>query len=474
MTEDQKVITELLKRARNAQVQIEHYSQEQIDEVCLSVGWQVYNDKNIQACAKIAVEETGMGNYKDKITKHKVKVLGVVSSIKGQKSVGVIEHDKEKKITKYAKPVGVVGALTPVTNPTATPASNAVSILKGRNAVIFAPHPKANRSCKLVCDLMREGLRKVGAPQDLVQYIKEPTVELSQELMRQVDLILATGGAAMVKAAYSSGTPAYGVGAGNPVIIVAEDADIEDAAKKICISKTFDYATSCSSDNSIVIHRSIFDAMVEAFKKNGGYLCNDEERRKLEKWMWVPSKKTGKMALNPKIIAVSACKIALDADIEVPDNTSMLMVIGKNPGGDRFSGEKLSPVMALWKYKNIDDAIDCTVKLTEYSGIGHSWGIYTFNHDYIDKVSMAAKTSRIMVRQPQAPANGGNFFNGMPSTVTLGCGTWGGNITTENITWKHFINVTWVSEPFEPSKPTDEEMWGEYWRKYGKGLRNPK
>ncbi|MBN2132442.1 MAG: aldehyde dehydrogenase family protein [Sedimentisphaerales bacterium] len=462
------VIPTLISKARAAQKQIENYTQQQIDELCLAVGWQVYKDDNIAACAKIAVEETGMGVYEDKLKKHKVKVLGVCKDITGAKSVGLIERDEARGLSKYAKPVGVIGALCPVTNPTATPASNAVTILKGRNAVIFAPHPRAKESCKVVCNFMRQGLAKVGAPQDLIQWIEEPSVPLSQELMAHVDLVVATGGGAMVKSAYSSGTPAYGVGAGNPVIIVAEDADIEDAAEKIFISKTFDNATSCSSDNSIVIHSSVFDKMVEAFKKRKGYLCSDDEKKTLHDYVWVPSKKTGKLGLNPDIIAVSAKRIADGAGLKIPNDVTMLIVIDDQPGQNKWSGEKLSPVMTLWKYDTFDEAMAITRKIHEFAGMGHSCGIHTFHREYIDQLGLAMKVSRIMVRQAHAPSCGGNFHNAMPSTVTLGCGTWGGNITTENIAWKHFINVTWVSEPFAPQKPTEQEIWGQVWSAYGK------
>jgi sulfoacetaldehyde dehydrogenase len=314
---------------------------------------------------------------------------------------------------------------------------------------------------------MREGLRKVGAPLDLVQYVEEPSVALSQELMRQVDLVVATGGAVMVKAAYSSGKPAYGVGAGNPVIVVAEDADLADAAEKIRISKSFDNATSCSSDNSLLIQADVFDRMVAELKKQGGYLCNADEKARLENWMWVANAKTGEVALNPKVVAISARRIAADAGIAVPDATRMLMVIGEKPGEERFSGEKISPVLALWRYQTIDEAIGLIEKLHRYAGLGHSCGIYSFNADYIHRVASVAKVSRILVRQAHAPSAGGHFHNGMPSTVTLGCGTWGGNITTENIHWKHFINVTWVSEPLPVAKPTEEEIWGSLWTKYG-------
>ena len=467
MASKEEVIAGLVERARAAQRAVEHYTQEQIDEVCLCVGWQVYKDDNIAVCAKTAVEETGMGRYEDKIKKHKGKVLGVCRDILGAKTVGMIERDPATGITKYAKPVGVVGALTPVTNPTATPASNSVSILKGRNAVIFAPHPRALECCRVACGFIREGLRRAGAPEELVQWIDAPSIQMSQELMRQVDLVVATGGAAMVKSAYSSSTPAYGVGAGNPVIIVAEDADIEDTAEKITISKTFDNATSCSSDNSLVIHERIFDDVVAALQARGGYLCNDAERAKLEAWMWVPNKK-GKIGLNPKVVAVAPTRIAEGAGLDVPEDTTMLMVLGGRPGEERWSGEKLSPGMTLYRYRDIDEAITITAKLHAYAGLGHSCGVYTQNPEYIDAVAQRLKVSRIMVRQAHAPSCGGNFWNGMPSTVTLGCGTWGGNITSENIHWKHFINVTWVSEPIAPNKPSDEEVWGNVWAKYGK------
>jgi len=468
MDQENETITEIVEKAKIAQEKIENYSQEEIDEVCLAVGWEMFKDENIAKLAKKAVEETGMGNYEDKINKHKVKVLGVINDIIGKKSVGLIEHDERKRIFKYAKPVGVVAAITPVTNPTATPASNAISILKGRNAVIFAPHPKSKESTKRASDFMREGLKKVGAPCDLVQVIENPSIELTTKLMQNVDLILATGGSAMVRAAYSSGTPAYGVGPGNSVQIIAEDADVKDAVKKITASKIFDNATSCSSENSVVIHESIFNEALEEFKKNGSCLCSTDEKKKLKKIIWVLNKK-GILVLNQKIIAKSAKEISLQADISVTEDCKMIMVLGDKPiENDRFSGEKISPVLTLWKYSTIDEAIKIVEDLTNYVGLGHSCGIHTFNEQYIEKLALSMKTSRIMVRQPQAPANGGNFYNGMPSTVSLGCGTWGGNITTENINYKHFINITWVSFPFPPEKPTDEDIWGKFWKEYGR------
>lgn len=462
------IINELLSKAKKAQEEISDYTQEQIHDVCLSIAWQVYEDENISKLAKLAVEETGMGIVEDKIKKHKNKVLGVIKDVKNAKTVGLIEEDKEKGIYKYAKPVGVVGALTPVTNPTATPASNAVSILSGKNAVIFAPHPKSKKSTKLAVDYMRQGLTKIGAPQDLIQVIEEPSIELTGELMKKVDLILATGGGAMVKAAYSSGTPAYGVGPGNAVQIVAEDADVKDAVNKIVSSKCFDNATSCSSENSIIVHESIYDDVIKELKRKKGHICSTDEKKQLAQWMWQKNKK-GYLALNPNIVAKSAVDIAKDANLDVPQNTLLIIVEGQTPiVEDLFAQEKLSPVLTIWKYSDFDQAMKVLVELTDNSGKGHSCGIHTFNNEYIRKLATSMKSSRIVVRQPQAAANGGAFFNGMPSTVTLGCGTWGGNITTENINYKHFLNITWLSLPIEVDKPSDDQIWGEFFERYEK------
>lgn len=456
-----EIIQGYVERAKAAQKAIDHYTQQEIDKVCVAIGWEVYNDENIAKLAQSAVEETGMGNVPDKILKHKNKVLGVLKDIKHAKSVGLIEVDDDKKIKKYAKPVGIVGALTPVTNPTATPSSNGITIVKGKNAVIFAPHPKAKVPTKMAVDFMREGLKKVGAPVDLIQVIEEPSLELTAELMKQVDVVLATGGGPMVKAAYSSGTPAYGVGPGNTVQIIAEDADVLDAAKKVFTSKSFDNATSCSSENSVIVHESIYDAFISEMIKLGSYFVKDE-RKVLEEHMWILNAK-GYRSINPQIIAQSAKTIAHDAQIKVDDNVKVLLVEGATDiEHDFFSQEKLSPVLTVFKYKEFEEGYHILERLTNNYGTGHSCGIHTFNQEYIEKIGERMKTSRVMVNQAQAAGNGGAFFNGMPSTVSLGCGSWGGNITSENITYKHFLNVTWVSEYFTPKRPSDEEIFGAY------------
>ncbi len=272
------IIPEMITRARAAQAEVEFWPQERVDEMVAAVGWQAFRREHAEACARLAIEETGMGVYEHKLAKHQKKTLGTLRDLHGLKTVGVIEEDPARGLLKIAKPVGVIAALTPMTNATSTICCNGLPMLKTRNAVIFAPHPRAKRSCKLTADFMREGLKQVGAPLDLIQYLEEPSIELTGELMKAVDLVVATGGTPMVKAAYSSGTPAYGVGAGNSVCIVDETADIADAAHKIFLSKTFDNATSCSTENSGVFQEAIFDRMVEALKSEGGYLCSMEEK----------------------------------------------------------------------------------------------------------------------------------------------------------------------------------------------------
>jgi len=455
-------IDELIAKARAAQKQIEFWPQDKVDLMVAAVGWETY--KQAEAIAKLAVEETQMGVFEHKKLKHQKKTLGALRDMDGVKSVGVIEEDPVKGLIKVAKPVGVIGALTPVTNCEATLPSKALPALKARNAIIFAPHPKAKKTAKLVCESMWAGLRKVGAPLDLIQVIDEPSIDLSKELMSKVDLVIATGGGPMVKSAYSSGTPAYGVGAGNAVVIVDETADLAEAAKKIYLGKTFDNATSCSSENSLVIQEGIYEDMIVQLKTQGGYLCNEEERAKLKALMWPDG-----VHLNGAIVAQPVEKIASLAGVQIPDGTTFLMVEGKQISPeDPFCKEKLSLVLTLWKYTQFAEAIHTINEITNINGRGHSCGIHTAVEDRIVELAISVNVSRIMVNQSHSLGNSGNYNNGMPFTLTLGCGSWGGNITTENIHLKHFMNVTWVSKPIEPVVPDEEKIFGDYWKKFGK------
>jgi sulfoacetaldehyde dehydrogenase len=457
-------LQEMIERARVAQKEIEFWTQEQVDEMVLSAGWESYKKDLAEAGARMAVDETGLGVYENKVVKHQKKTLGVLRDLEGVKTVGVIEEDPAKGLVKIAKPVGVIGAITPMTNASSTMTCNGLMVLKCRNAVIFAPHPRAKKTCDLVCEAMRAGLKKVGAPVDLVQNIKEPTMEMSQELMGMVDLVLATGGAGVVKVAYSSGKPAYGVGAGNATVIVDESADLDDAAKKIFLGKTFDNATSCSAENNVLIKDTVFDKMLEGLKSHGGYLVTGEDRAKLKAAMWPDG-----THLSGKIVAKSVKVIAAEAGIQVPEGATFLMVMGEKIGPeDMFSAEKLSPVVTLWKYNDFSKAVDDVIAITAFSGYGHSCGIHSTNKDHIMELAMKVKVSRMMVCQPTSYGNSGDWVNGMPFTMTLGCGTWGGNITTENINVKHFMNVTWVSFPIPANIPDPEVLFAPHFKKYGR------
>jgi len=449
-------VEDLIKRARIAQRIAESYTQERVNEISTAVAWAAVKEENASELAKLALEETQFGDYESKYKKILKKIKGVQRDIKNMKTVGIIENDLEKGIIKIAKPVGVIGALIPCTNPEVTPVIKAMNALKGRNSVVFSPHPKSKKTTIRTVELMRETLKKHNAPEDLLICAEFINKEISNEIMKQCDLIIATGGAEMVKAAYSSGTPAYGVGVGNAVVVIDETADIEDAAHKIMLSKTFDLSAGCSCENSIVVKDSIYDKFLHALEKEGGYIVNSDEKRSLQETMWIDGH------LNPEIIIKPAQKIALHAKISIPQNCKFLIVEEKGIGkAYPFSGEKLSVVLTAYKYNDFDEAVKIVNDIQEYQGAGHSCGIHSFNEENIMKLCNDTKTSRVMIRQPQNYGNSGDWCNGMPFTVSLGCGTWGGNIVSENICMKHYINVTWVSSPIEPNIPTDPELFGE-------------
>lgn len=447
----------LIERSRAAQAQIENYTQEQVDKLIRALVWSVARPGMAEKIAQFTVDETRLGNYEGKFLKISKKTRATLMDIIDDKSVGVIEEDKDRNIVKIAKPCGVIGALAPSTNPEATPVIKAISAIKGRNSIIIAPHPRAKLTNKMICDLMRETLEAYGAPADLIIAIETPSLEKTNELMKQCDRVLATGGGAMVKAAYSSGTPALGVGVGNAVITVDDTADLDDAAQKIRISKTLDLAASCSADNSVVLLEPIYDQMLEKLQAEGGYVVNDEEKQKLQNTIWEDGH------LNANIVAQPAEKIAGMAGIDLPEGKKFFIVPETGYGPDYpFSGEKLSVVMALYKAKDIDEAIKLTNNIQSYQGQGHSCGLYSTSDENIMKLANATKTSRVMVNQPQAPSNSGNLWNGMRQTFSLGCGSWGGNGTNNNITWRDLINETWVSKPLAKTKelPPDEELFG--------------
>jgi len=445
----------LVDRARTAQEQIEYYTQEQVRRIAFSIAYTAIEKSEVWATNNY--NETLMGDIPSKIARIQARARGLVRDLKDAKTVGIIEEDKEKCLVKIAKPVGVIGGLVPVTVPSGVVFMKAMNAIMGRNAIIFAPHPKAKKCTNIVANDLRRVLKNLGAPEDLIICVEEPRMEISEELMSQVDLIIATGGAGMVKAAYSSGTPAYGVGAGNVVSVIDETADIKDAANKIVDSQLNDLAIGCSTENSLVIHESVYDKMVQALVDEGSYLVTPEEKIKLRNALWVDGH------LNPKLICRTAAVIAEGAGFTLPEGRTVLLVEETGYGPQYpFSGEKLSVTLTLYKYKEFGDAIKLVNGIQAYSGAGHSCGIHSFNEDHIRELSLRTKTARVAVRMPQNKSNAGNWNNGMPFTITLGCGTWGGNITCENVTYKHYINTTWVAREIPDYKiPTDEELFGD-------------
>ena len=460
-----ETVPEVVARARAAQAAIADYTQEQVDELCTAVAWAIARPERAEALAKLAVDEGGFGTYDDKVTKIKKRVLGVLADMRTVRTVGVADEDPARGLVKIAKPVGVVAALIPTTGPDATPPVKALFALKGRNAIVLAPHPRTKDTTAAVVAHMREACVQVGAPADLIQTIAEPSIAKTQELMAQADLVVATGGAGMVKAAYSSGTPAYGVGVGNAVHVVDETADLNDAATAIAAAKTFDYATSCLADNAVVAEATVYKELLDRLLAQGGYLCGPQEKAALQRRMWPD----GGHIPTPDVIAKSAPAIARLAGFTIPDDRTFLVVDEDGVGPEHpFSGEKLSVVLALYRYDGgIDRAVDLVNAITGYQGLGHTCGIHTSRDDHVDALASGTRTARVLVNQ-NLNEGAGSARNGLPFTLSLSCGTWGGNITTENVNARHFVNLTWVSRPIAPKPVSEEELFGAYWRRYGR------
>lgn len=448
-------IEELVSKARKAQRIAENYSQEEVKRIAASIGWFAIN--KAEEWAEFNFKETQMGDIESKITRTQTRARGLMRDLLNAKTVGVIEEDNKKQLIKIGKPVGVVAALIPTTVPAGVVFMGIMNAIMGRNAMICSPHPRAKQTTLKVVNDIRQLFSRLNVPMDLLLCIEEPSVEKTNELMEKSDLIVATGGANMVEAAYSSGTPAYGVGAGNVVVVIDETADYSDAANKIAESQLNDLAIGCSTENAAVIQEEIYDQTVKAMIDSGAYLCNQEEKEKIQNILWINGN------LNPDVICKPATYIAKQAGFKIPEDRTWLIVEESGIGSDHpFSGEKLSVVVALYKYDLFDDAIKLVNDIQEYSGAGHSCGIHSNDDDKILKYALETKTSRVAVKMPVNKSNAGSWNNAMPFTINLGCGTWGGNITSENITYKNYINTTWVAmEIKDYTIPTDEELFGD-------------
>lgn len=460
LTEEQVLeLEEVFAKADVALKEIEKFGQEKLDRLCQAVAWSVANKKTFEELVAFGIEETGLGDPESRMNK-RFKIRGVLRDALRQKSVGIIEEIPEKGITKYAKPVGIIASLVPTTNPDLTPAGTAINAVKARDVVIFSPHPRSQKTTLKTVELMREALRKEGVNPDVLQCLKgNPNKAMSMAVMGEADLVLATGGQNMVRRAYTAGTPAYGVGAGNSTMVIDETADLKEAAKNTMLSKTSDFGSGCSADGNLIIETSIFDDMVKELQNVGGYLANDEQKEALKNVMW---DEKGKRKADT--VAISPQQLAKAAGFEIPADRKFIMVMGDGIGKEyMFSHEKLTTLLALYRYDGFEEAMRMVREIYEVGGKGHSCGIYSFNDEHIHLHALNAPVSRVMVRQPQSKANAGAFNNGMPMTSSLGCGTWGGNIISENVSLKHYMNTTWVSRPIPEDRPSDEELFGEFY-----------
>jgi sulfoacetaldehyde dehydrogenase len=458
-------VSDVIARARAAQAVVDGWDADRVDQLTTAVAYAVARKDRAEELARLAVDEAGFGNYADKVTKIQRRVLGVLSDLRTTKTVGVVEEDPDRGLVKIAKPVGVVAGLVPTTGPDATPPVKALCALAGRNAIIFAAHPRSKQTTDAVVGYMREACEQVGAPADLVQVLPEAKIAATQELMHRADLIVATGGAGMVKAAYSSGTPAFGVGVGNSVHVVDETADLDDAATSVVAAKTFDYATSCLADNAVVAHESVYEPLLSRLLAQGGYLCDAAEKARLQAVMWPD----GAEIPDAAVIAKSAQRMAELAGISVPDATTFLVVAEDGVGHEHpFSGEKLSVVLALYKYAGaIDNAVAQVNAITGYQGLGHTCGIHTTDESHVEALAFGTRTARVLVNQ-NLNEGAGSARNGLPFTLSLSCGTWGGTITTENVNARHFVNLTWVSRPIAPKAVDAETLFARHFERYGR------
>lgn len=444
-------LDEKLAKAREALAELYPYTQERIDKLVQACAKAVFD--NGEALAEAAVAETRLGNVPDKIAKNKNKARIIWWSLRDKKSVGIIEHEKDTGIVKVASPVGVVGAITPMTNPIVTVMSNAMFAIKGRNPIIFAVHPKAMNCCKMTVDCMNAALKKLGAPENTIQLLEIAALELTQMLTKAVDVVIATGGMDMVRSVYSSGKPALGVGAGNVQCIVDRGMDYSDVAPKVIAGRAFDNGIICAAEQSVIVPREDFDKAMKAFAANGAYIVPDSERDKLRD-VCFPG---GHMSRD--LVGKNAEAVAEAAGIKVPAGIRILVVEAADIK-DVLGWEKMFPVLTAYRYDTWEDAVEIARDNLHKIGLGHSVAIHSNNERHIEYAGAGIEVSRVVVNQSCASTAGGSFFNGLNPTNTLGCGSWGNNSIAENLTYYHLINISRIAHFMKDNKvPTDAEIW---------------
>ena len=459
------LIAELVARARAAQHIATGYDQARIDELVTAAGWAIVEPRRNRELSELAVADTGIGNVEDKMRKNHRKTLGLLRDLQGAKSVGVIAEDTALGLIEIARPVGVVCAITPSTNPGATPANKIINALKGRNAVIVAPSPKGWTTAERLIGFIHVQLDRIGAPRDLVQLLPSPVSKQSTaELMRQCDLVVVTGSQANVRAAYASGTPAFGVGAGNVAGIVDESADVRLAAERIVRSKTFDNSTSCSSENSLVLLEAVREQAIAALCEKGAVLLTGAQKAQLQALMWPDGK------LSSDVIGQSAKVVAERAGLaDIAARAPTILLVEEDGFGEAhpFSGEKLCPVLTLYRAADFAQAVSIVERLYAYQGAGHSVGLHSGKPERALELGLSLPVSRVIVDQAHCIATGGSFDNGLPFSLSMGCGTWGKNTFSENMNYRHYLNITRISRPIPERVPSQNEIFGTLFDKYG-------
>tara|TARA_B100001113_G_C21107868_1_gene621755 strand:+ start:838 stop:2226 length:1389 start_codon:yes stop_codon:yes gene_type:complete len=459
MSEQQKTndlsIKELVSKARIAQAKYESFSQKQVDEIVRDIGKFVYD--NAELLAKMAVEETGMGSYEDKILKNKGKARVIWNNLKDKKSRGVIGEDKDTNLVFVAKPMGVVAAVTPVTNPIVTPMCNGMFALKTGNSIIFASHPKAQNCSEYLTLEFMKIVKSHNGPDDLIQVVTNGSVEKTQQLMKNADVVVATGGGEMVKSAYSSGKPSFGVGAGNVPVIIDRNIDLKDAVEKIVDGASFDHGIICSHEQFVITPEENFDKTIELFSDTGKvWFTNDKDQiQKLREVVFQNGN------LNKDVVGKPASEVGRMAGIEVPDSTRLILLPADGSGAeDVLAKEKLCPVIAIVPYTTFEDAVSKARANLLIEGAGHSAALHSNNDDNIQKAGLELPISRLVVNQPSSTTAGGSLTNGFAPTTTLGCGSWGGNSISENLDYKHLMNISRIGKIIPDKEvPTDEEIW---------------
>lgn len=462
-------VPDLVRRARAAMAtfatEIAREGQPRIDEAVTALAWSIYKPETARRYAELAVEVTGIGNVESKVIKNQRKTFGTLRDLLRARSTGIIEEIPEKGLVKWAKPVGVVAAITPSTNPQATPVNKAMMALKGGNAIIIAPPPNAWAATEPAVAGMRAELTRIGLPADLVQMLPNPVSrEMTTRLMEMSDLVVATGSQANVKAAYKSGKPALGVGLGNAPVIIDTSADLDQAADLIMQSKTFDNATSCSSENAVVIVDDVYDAAIKALERHGGYMADKAERARIVDRLWVEGK------LNRAVIAQGPERLVEVFELSNRARGCKFVMAEETGIGKAhpLSGEKLSLVLTIYRAKDFADAKRIVKNILDYQGRGHSCGIHTKNMDHARELAADTDVVRVLVNQAHTFGNGGGFNNALPFTLTMGCGTWQANAFSDNLSWRNFVNITHLVMTIPEDKPSEEALFGPYWAKWGK------